>query len=89
MGDSRLLAGVGLLLALPAFGAVTHRLSTPREAEFAAKSIIYDLAELKSPTVRRAREHCGTHCGDEGGAIETTIGLLGVGGPATTTSLLN
>ncbi len=89
MGGFRLFAGVGLLLTLPAFGAVTHRLSAPGEAEFAAKSIIYDLAQLKSPTVRLAREHCGTHCGDEGGAIETTIGLLGVGGPSTTASLLN
>ena len=80
-------ASFALLVALPAFGAVTHRI--PREAQFAAKYVIYDLAQLKSPSVRREREHCRGYCGDEGGNIEMAIGLLGVGGHATTQSLLN
>lgn len=80
--------GAALLVALPAFGAVTHRLREPREAELASRSVIYDLALLKSASVRKGREHCN-YCGDEGGNIEVAIGLLGVGGHTTTQSLLN
>ena len=85
---SGLVASVGALIALPAIAAVTHRSLEPREAAFATRSVIYDLALLQSASVRKAREQCN-RCGDEGGEIETTIGLLGIGGRATTQSLLN
>jgi hypothetical protein len=82
-----LIASAAFMLALPAIGAVA-RLPAPREAEFGTRSIIYDLALLQSATVRKVREHCA-YCGDEGGDIETAIGLLGIGGRATMQSLLN
>ena len=82
-----IVAGVALLVALPALGAVTHTRREPLEAEFATRSVIYDVALLTSPSVRKAREHC-SYCGDEGGAIETAIGLLGIGGRPTTHGLL-
>lgn len=84
-----LLAAVAALAALPALGAATHGLRSPREAEFASRSIIYDLAVQTSPSVRKARERCHTYCGDEGGDMEMAIGLLGIGGRTTTQSLLN
>jgi len=83
-----LVAGIALLVALPALGATSHRPRAPREAGSATRSIIYDLALLQSASVRKAREHCD-YCGDEGGNVEVTIGLLGIGGRATTPALLN
>jgi hypothetical protein len=82
-----LIASFGALIALPAIAAVVNRSPVPREAEFATRSIIYELAVLQSASTRKAREHCD-YCGDEGGQVETTIGLLGIGGRATTQSLL-
>jgi hypothetical protein len=84
-----LFAGLALLVALPALGAVTQRLRPPREAAIATRSIIYDLAVETSPSVRKARERCQPYCGDESGGIEVAIGLLGIGGRTTTQSLLN
>lgn len=84
-----LLGAVALLVTLPAVGAVAHRPPSPTEAEFATRLVIYDLAMLISPSVHKAREHCDSYCGDEGGNIEVAIGLLGIGGQATTQSLLN
>ena len=89
MKHSILAVGIASLVALPALGAAVHRLPSPHEAEFAARYVVNDLALLQSPSVRREREHCRNYCGDEGGNIEMTIGLLGVGGHATTPSLLN
>ena len=89
MKNPILVAGIASLVALPALGAAVHRPPSPREAEFASRLVVNDLALLTSPSVRREREHCRNYCGDEGGNIEMTIGLLGVGGHATTQSLLN
>ena len=59
--------------------------STPSEADNAARYIVYEHARVLSTSVR---SDCSGAC-DDGGAIEVTIGLLGVGGEATTGSLLN
>ena len=88
MKHPTLLGGIALLVSLPALGAaVPHR--PPPEAEFATRSIIYELTLLISPSVRKARAHCRSYCGDEGGNVEVVIGLLGIGGHATSQSLLN
>jgi hypothetical protein len=85
----KLLASIGLLIAIPALGAAVSQQTVPHEAEFASRSVIYNWVLLTSPSVRKAREHCHSYCGDEGGNVEVAIGLLGVGGRATTQSLLN
>jgi hypothetical protein len=89
MKHAILIASVALPVALPALAAVTHRPPAAHEAEFGTRSIIYHLAIQKSPSARQALQHCGSPCGDHGGDIEMAIGLLGVGGRATTQSLLN
>ena len=74
--------------AAAAVAAANSSRFNPREARDADRYIIWDLARQISPAMRKARDHCDS-CGDEGAGIETAIGLLGVGGQATTDGLLN
>lgn len=61
----------------------------PSEDKRATDYIIWALTLEKSPSVRVARERCQDYCSDHGGGIEVAIDLLGIGGPATTDSLLD
>ena len=63
--------------------------SFPSEDERATEYIIWALTLEKSPSVRAARERCRDYCNGHGGGLEVAIDLLGVGGSATTGSLLN
>lgn len=83
-----LVGGAALLVALPALSAAT-RPSASREASEGARFVVYELSLLKSTSAAKSREQCGGHCNYGGGSVEVTIGLLGLGGSASTQSLLN
>jgi hypothetical protein len=61
----------------------------PSADKFAAQSVVMDQVLEQSRSVRAARERCGDCYIGDGGNAEIVIGLLGMGGAATTDSLLN
>jgi len=61
----------------------------PSADKFAAQSVVMDQVLEQSQSVRAARERCADCYIDDGGDAEIMIGVLGMGGEATTDSLLN
>jgi hypothetical protein len=61
----------------------------PSADRLATHYVMQDLALERSQVVRAARDRCGKCYFDNGGNAEVMIGLLGMGGDATTDSLLN
>lgn len=61
----------------------------PSEDKRATEYIIWALTLERSSSVRAARDRCRDYCTDYGGGIEVAIDLLGIGGNATTDSLLD
>jgi hypothetical protein len=89
MSKSVLFAFVALAASfLAACKADRDVASAPSEAENAAKYVVYEMARGRSPSVRSAGQACSDACVGGGGS-EVVIGLLGIGGEATTGPLLN
>jgi hypothetical protein len=61
----------------------------PSADKFATQSVVMDQVLEQSQSVRADRGRCGDCYIDDGGSAEIMIGLLGMGGHATTDSLLN
>jgi hypothetical protein len=84
-----LVTAVCFLLRASAQGEQAAMSNEIKRIHFAERVVVIELARASSPSLRAARENCATACA-ESGALELSIGLIGVSrGSYSSDALIN